>query len=179
MGCNVSKIKSHSKKGAALILPLTVGFMPTEAPRPQFMGTISSSPQPSGNGEQATLPAPGFNPLTASNKQLVANGFPARPNTADALAAWTAAMKAAHTFVAQPMSSDAIIRVTPSNQAHPQSHLHHHMSPIPPGQRVGPWIASSPDRPGTTQTGTIQQRPALASPRWLLFGQYQLPTLMG
>ena len=42
-----------------------------------------------------TVPASGFNPLAATNAQLVANGFPPRPpgNDVIALKAWTTAME--------------------------------------------------------------------------------------
>jgi hypothetical protein len=50
-----------------------------------------------GNGtwSDETVPTPGFNPLTATNAQLRANGFPPRPpgNDRIALRAWTTAME--------------------------------------------------------------------------------------
>ena len=50
-----------------------------------------------GNGtwSDETVPAPGFNPLTATNAQFAANGFPPRPagNDPIALRAWTTAME--------------------------------------------------------------------------------------
>jgi hypothetical protein len=41
-----------------------------------------------GSGTQAIRPAPGFNPLTASSAELLANGFPLRPSKPSTLRLW-------------------------------------------------------------------------------------------
>jgi hypothetical protein len=48
-----------------------------------------------GTWSDETVPAPGFNPLTASNAELKANGFPPRPPVGDpvALKGWKTAME--------------------------------------------------------------------------------------
>jgi hypothetical protein len=48
-----------------------------------------------GTWSDETVPAPGFNPLTATNAELRANGFPPRPpgKNAIALKAWTSVME--------------------------------------------------------------------------------------
>ncbi len=53
-----------------------------------------------GLSARVSAPPAGFNPLTASAAALKAYGFPPRPTSASALAAWTQAMEHAKTYVA-------------------------------------------------------------------------------
>lgn len=59
---------------------------------------ISKTPPNGGKPLKVYMPTPGFNPLTASNKELVLHGYPRRPTNPAALKAWTKAMKHALHF---------------------------------------------------------------------------------
>ena len=69
--------------------------------RSAFRSTQSSSHQANPTPLLRTYPPQrGFDPLTASNLQLVAHGFPRRPTSPIALMAWKNAMAHATNYVA-------------------------------------------------------------------------------
>jgi hypothetical protein len=69
--------------------------------QPGFHSTQSSSDQVNPTPLLRTYPPQrGFDPLTASDRQLVAHGFPRRPTSPIALKAWKNAMARATNYVA-------------------------------------------------------------------------------
>ncbi len=156
----------------AFALALTVTFAVPSTGR----AASPHQPECQSPANPSVAPPSGFDPLTASKEELRCYGFPKRPTQPDALASWTAAMKAAKHYVV-PVAS-GVIATGPEISSNWAGYIVHNTDQSPAmtwdetigqwnvpkantsnnGLYVYPWVGMGGDgSPNIIQAGTSSQ----------------------